>query len=583
MVEAPRPSAWRAPLALLAALVLVRGFLVLCCADVFFYGEELGKGGVAKAILDRPPIPYHQLAYAYHEGGGFVVCHLRALAFVAVGETILAAKLVALATTSLVLIAGYVLAKEAFGRRAAAIFGALFVLCPDAWLRFSSVSIGTHFEALFFQATILVATFRILRSGGGRRRDWALLGVASGFGLYFSLVALGAIATAGILLLGGLRGRIWSRGLAYGIGGALAGALPLFVMLSIVGLDAVRVRGFGVVARETVGPLRALADLIAPLRATGGADDWIQLALTAALAVASAFVVRDRRARLAALGILAYLAVYMAIYLGSGLAVSMNGIWLIWWRMCPVWLFGTLLAAAAIDALLDRRRAIGVPALALLVAAGLADVARLTADARPDRIAENARFVASARGYDWVEYFDQLVHHLDGDESAKIAALLRLDDPTHLLPAGIAHTVFEESGRPLHEVIAIARGAFGPRYHEAVLGLGHHLHPMPGYDVPAAFARMGEIAAADRPAFARALGRTGLGQRYRRDRLVEQIEQPAPAELRDDFLSGFGWRVWRAYMLDPAGGEAFVATRPPAERAPIERGLAYERAAWMRP
>src|SRR5690606_27914256 len=119
MVDPERASPWRGLVPTLLLLVLVRGFLVLACAEVFFYGEELGKGGVAKAIVDGPDIPYHQLAYAYHEGGGFVVCHLRALAFLVVGESLLAAKLVAIATTSLVLVAGFLLAAEAFGRRAA--------------------------------------------------------------------------------------------------------------------------------------------------------------------------------------------------------------------------------------------------------------------------------------------------------------------------------------------------------------------------------------------------------------------------------------------------------------------------------
>lgn len=588
MVDARRgadvpASPWRGLPAVLLALVLVRGLLVLSCADVFFYGEELGKGGVAKAIVDGADIPYHQLAYAYHEGGGFVICHLRALAFLVVGQSILAAKLVAIATTSLVLVAGFLLAAEAFGRRAALIFGVLFVLCPDAWLRFSLVSIGTHFEALVFQGAILVTTFRILRHGGEGRRDWFYLGLACGFGLYFSLVALGAIGAAGLMLIFGLRRKFAGRGLAYATLGALIGAIPLFVMLRLVGLDAVRVRGFGLVEREHPSPWSAVMDLLTPLRAEGRVDDWLQLVLVGGLALTSAFLVRERRARLAALGILGYLAVYMAIYLGSGLAVSMNGIWLIWWRMCPVWFFGIVLAAAAIDALLDRRRAIGVPALALLVAAGIADVARLVADGRPDRLAANAAYIARAKGYDFTEYFDQLVGHLAGTEKDKIQAMLGFDDATHLLPASIAHSVFEHSELPLESVIAISRDAFGSRFEQAVLGLGHHLHPMPGYDVPAAFARLGEVPPEFRAGFSRALGRTGLGQRYRRDRLVEQIEQPVPDEWRPDFLFGFGWRVWRAYILDPAGGEAFVASRPAGERELIERGLAFERAAWMLP
>ncbi len=574
-------SPWRTLAPILLALVALRALLVFACADVFFYGEELGKGGVAKAIIDGTDIPYYQLAYAYHEGGGFVVCHLRALAFLAIGPTILAAKLVAITTTSLVLIAGFLLVFEAFGKRAAAIFGVLFILCPDAWLRFSLLSIGTHFEALLFQAAILVTTFRILRAHGQSNRDWFGLGIACGFGLYFSLVTLGAIGAAGLMLIVGLRTRIFGTGLAIGVGGALIGATPLFLMLRCVGLDAVRVRGYGLVERAHPGAWTSFLDLFAPLRAEGRIDDWIQLGLVAGLAVASLAVVRERRARLAVLGIVGYVAVYMAIYLGSGLAASMNGIWLIWWRMCPVWFFGIVLAAAAIDALLERRRAIGVTALALLAAAGIADIERLVAAGRPDRMVENAKYLAHARGYDFAEYFDQLVHHLDGDAHDKITAMMGLHDTTHLLPSSIAYAVFEHSDLPLQTIVAISREAFGSRFEQAALGLGHHLHPHAGYDVASAFDRIHEIRPDERSVFSRALGRTGLGQRYRRDRLLEQIRLPVPAEWRDDFLFGVGWRIWRAFLLDPAGGRDFVDRLPPEERDPILRGLAFERGAWM--
>ncbi|MBL8862096.1 MAG: hypothetical protein JNK02_08795 [Planctomycetes bacterium] len=577
---------WRDRLALaaaLVALVLVRGFLVLACADVFFYGEELGKGGVAKAILAPPDIPYHRLVYAYHEGGGFVVAHLRAAAFLVLGESLLATKLVAIGTSAMVLAAGFTLTLEGFGRRAALLFGALFVLCPDAWLRFSLVSIGTHFEALFFQAAILFLALRIARDGSGGARDWLLLGLAAGCGVYFSLVTLAAIAAAGALLVLALRRRLLGRGLAIATVAALVGAAPLWWMLSRVGLDAVRVRANPAVPHEPRGFLTSVADLFVPLVREGRLDDWIQLGLLGPLAAAAIWLVRERRARLAAAGVLLYLGTYFVLYFGSGLAVSMNGIWLIWWRMCPAWLFGCVLAAAALDALLARRRLLGASLVGLFVAAGLADLARLTATGRPDRLFANAQHLARSKGYDLSEYFDQLVHHLDPGEAGRIRTLLEIDEPTHLLPSAAAHNVFEETDLPLARVIAISREAFGPRFEAALLGLGHHLHPRPGYDLRAAFERLGELPEDLRGPLARALGRTGLGQRFRRDRLVEQLEIPVPAEHREAFLVGAGWRVWRAYLLDPEGGEAFIASRPPAERAALGRGLALERAAWTLP
>jgi len=583
MVEvAPRPT-WRALALLLVFLVLVRGFLVLSCAEVFFYGEELAKGGAAKAILDSPPIPYHQLVYAYHEGGGFVIAHARALSFLLVGESLLATKLVAIATSALVLVVGVTFARESFGRRASIVFGVLFVLCPDAWLRFSLLSIGTHFEALFFECAILLLAFRILRSAPGRARDWILLGLASGFGIYFSLVIAAAIAAAGAMLLVGLRARILGRGLALATAAAIVGASPLLWMLGRVGIDALRVRGQSLAGGERSGPIGTLGDLFAPLVANGRVDDWLQFAILGSAALSSAWILRERGSRLAALWILGFLGVYFALYLGSGLATSMNGLWLLWWRMSPTWFFATLLAAAVIDALLTRRRAVAGALIAVLVAAGLMDVVRLARTGRPDLIPANAAFLARAKGYDFAEYFDQIVHHLDGDERERIRVLLALRDDTHLLPSAIAHNVFEESELPFERVLDISRAEFGQRFDDALLGLGHHLHPRPGYDIPAAFERLAESPADLRTQLARALGRTGLGQRFRRDRLVEQIETPLPPEFRDAFLEGVGWRIWRAYLLDPAGGLAFVESRPVEERAALMRGLALERAAWTLP
>jgi len=583
MVEAaPRPT-WRALALLVLFLVLVRGFLVLSCAEVFFYGEELAKGGAAKAILDSPPIPYHQLVYAYHEGGGFVIAHARALAFLLVGESLLATKLVAIATSALVLVVGITFARESFGRRASIVFGVLFVLCPDAWLRFSLLSIGTHFEALFFECAILLLAFRILRSAPDRARDWILLGLASGFGIYFSLVIAAAIAAAGAMLLVGLRARILGRGLALATAAAIVGASPLLWMLGRVGIDAIRVRGQSVAGGEPSSPISTLGDLLAPLVANGRVDDWLQFAILGSAALSSAWILRERGSRLAALGILGFLGVYFALYLGSGLATSMNGLWLLWWRMSPTWFFATLLAAAVIDALLTRRRAFASAILAVLVAAGLMDVVRLARTGRPDLIPANAAFLARAKGYDFAEYFDQIVHHLDGDDRERIRVLLALRDDTHLLPSAIAHNVFEESELPFERVLDTSRVEFGPRFDDALLGLGHHLHPRPDYDISAAFERLAESPADLRTQLARALGRTGLGQRFRRDRLVEQIETPVPPEFRDAFLEGVGWRIWRAYLLDPAGGLAFIEARPVEERAALMRGLALEREAWTLP
>ena len=57
----------------IVVVALLRAWLALSCADVYFYGEELAKGTCAKVILEGPAVPYWKAVYGYHEGGGFVV------------------------------------------------------------------------------------------------------------------------------------------------------------------------------------------------------------------------------------------------------------------------------------------------------------------------------------------------------------------------------------------------------------------------------------------------------------------------------------------------------------------------------
>ena len=47
----------------------MRLVFVLALGDVFFYGEELEKGTVAKMLLDGIEIPYARMPFHPYEGG----------------------------------------------------------------------------------------------------------------------------------------------------------------------------------------------------------------------------------------------------------------------------------------------------------------------------------------------------------------------------------------------------------------------------------------------------------------------------------------------------------------------------------
>lgn len=167
-------------LGFLLLCAVVKGALVLSLADVFFYGEELEKGTAAKAMLDSLPVPHHQLAYHYYEGGGFVVSHLKALAFLAVGENVLAHKLVALVFVLGVLAAGWGFVKASFGTRAASWFALLFIFAPESFQKLSLINLGIHIEASVFLFGTLWLGARLAFGEQRRRREWLLLGLVTG-------------------------------------------------------------------------------------------------------------------------------------------------------------------------------------------------------------------------------------------------------------------------------------------------------------------------------------------------------------------------------------------------------------------
>jgi hypothetical protein len=556
---------------LVALLVAARAALVLACADVFFYGEELAKGTAAKAMIDHLPVAHYQKNLAYHEGGGFVVTHLKALAFLLVGESLLAHKLVAIALTALLLVIGVVFVRETFGDRAARIFGFLFVLCPDSYLRFSLLDLGTHFEALIFIALILRYAYRVLRANGEDLADWAKLGLASGFGIYFSLQCAPAIACAALYLVLGLRARVFCRGLALATLTTLIGVSPLLMMLKLVGNAAIRVRGQDVISHSGTGIWQSISDIAIALDAVG----WMWVVSFVALIALGFARHRSRDIVLPALGLVGYMALFSALYLFSGLAVGTAGHWFIFLRSSALWFFGTILVAAFLGRETSGWLSKAHCALTVLGVIAFVSVLRT---GRPAHPFENARIVATTKGVNYAEYFDYFKDHLELSTPDKIRLMMKFKDDSDLLPSGIAHALFDKSDLPLAQVLEITKTSFFPRTTDALLGLGHYLHPDQGYDVPAAFREIESAPEELRPVLAEAIGRTGIGPRLRLDRIALQLEIAVPPQYRDAYVRGAGWRVYFACRLNPDTARAFIAEQPEADRAALTAGCEAARA-----
>lgn len=590
-------------LAFLALLLVARVLLLACGADVHGYGEEFAKGAAARLIVSDlraadggTGIPLWNVPYVLHEGGGTIVTLAKAALFLVVGPSVLANKLVALATTAATLLALLAAARELFGPRAAAASGLLFVFAPDAFLRFSLLSLGTHFEAAFFVAALAALSARIALRRDDRARAWFALGVASTLGAYASLVVLPALVVA-LARVGLARGRalVSRRGAALALG-LVAGAAPWLWMVRNAGLDAVRVRGSGPGggAAEPVRAFGILAERVFAL-------DAGRLALVAgfvALCGAAAFVaVRARRgehgetpgavaasavfAREAA-WILATIALFLAAYGASGFALHPDVAWFFFLRTTPAWIGCVLLAGGAFAVLDERGRAaqtVGRALLALLVLVGALDAGRLALEGRPSAPVENLRLFATTQGYDWAEYLAKLERRLDGGPEEKLARLARIDDAPARLDPDLALCVFEHAGVPLPAALETLHRALGARAEGAIVGLRFFVHPTFGHDPDAAFAALATAREEDRPALAEAIGRAGLGPRFRADRLREQLERAVEPEWRERWLLGAGWRLYRCFPLRPDLARAFLDAQPPERRAALERG--YARASEM--
>ncbi|HVS19917.1 MAG TPA: hypothetical protein VMT18_15030 [Planctomycetota bacterium] len=570
----------------LVAFVATRVLLAAACADVFGYGEEFAKGAAAKAMLDGLDLPHHRLTYVYHEGGGFVVSHLTALLFLALGPSVLAVKLAALTVSTLVLAAALGFVSEHLDRRALGAVALAFVLAPLGVQRASLLSLGTHFAAMLFVLLVLRVALRIARRARGEpcpASDAWTLGLCSGFGLYVSALLVPAVAVAGVVLV---VARVGRRVALHATAAFALGALPLWSMLALVGTDALRVRSEAGVVRPSPSTAESLRALFGPIALSR--DLWVWFAAAATVALALVGLARASRALRAV--VLGYLALHAAAFVASGLAVhyyspDLTAAWLLELRLVPLWLFGVLLAAAGAAHLWGTGGAagrLGGAAFLLVLAPGAQSFAALLRDARPDRPFANLRLLASLRGYSYHEYFAYFVGHLDGGAAERTQVLLRFDDdPALVVPSVAEHVHLEAWTRAPETLVRDAREAFGEHADLALLAAGRALHGGWARDFERAFERVRAQPVESHQTLAEALGRGGVRDRWLAEDLDPQLAVEVPDHLRAAYLEGVGWRASQVLRYRPDLAERWLEGQEPATRealrAGYERGRALDR------
>jgi len=541
-------------LALLVLLLAARSALCLSLSDVFFYGEELEKGAAAKAMLDGVALEHHQLAYHYYEGGGFAISHLDALAFLAVGENLLALKLVALLFNALILFAGCALCERNFGRGCAVVFGLLFVFAPESFQKNSLLALGIHFQALLFVLLILHFAARAAFEADRSRRTWLALGLASGLGIWFSYGCLPVAAYAIAFAFLRSPGRRIASTL-WGGAGLAVGLLPLALLYARVGGEVFDVHGASLLGAPGTSKVELVRQFLDSIYRDRRPDELaLLLLLPLAPLLGAAAVLSSPSAPADRLRILLFggaLVVFLLAYLASGFTVGAVYHYFLFHRLSQAWLLASVLAAAGIARFaMHSSRALRTGAWSLLLAltgAGMLGLVSTVQRGEGRDLARNWSVLTRTKGYAYEEYFGKIQDHIGGGVEEELRALLGFREPEReLLEAALATNAFGDGARSLEEVRALLEGLGLEETSGFALGLGPMLRAREGEDLAARMAAAGRGPEDWRSSLEEAVGRFGLGFSNTEDRLEEELRIGIERSFPDAYFRGVGYRLWHA-------------------------------------
>jgi len=569
-------------------MVVLKSAFVLSLGDVFFYGEELEKGTAAKAMLDGLPVPHHQLAYHYYEGGGFVISHLKAVAFLLVGENLLAHKLVALIFNAAILPVGWGFTRRLFGPVAAFWFGLLFVFGPESFQKLSLISLGIHFEAGLFLLGTMSLGARILFAGDRRVRTWLVLGLVTGFGVYFSYqIALAALWV--LLLLALFRTRVLLRtGWLPGLAGSLLGVAPLVMMYALVGDRIFDIHGDSLFGGDSaVSNLELFRGWLSSiyvdqvLGTPVSAILWPLAIVGASVVLATRDEPGDEGRRLRGAYVFGYLSLFSITYLSSNFVLGQVYHFFDLMRVTPLWLFGAVLIAGALGKLsVGESRAPRTAALIVgggLVLLGARGSWLVLRGGHPELPAENWEILTHTKGYSYDQYFAKVFWHFEATDREKLELVETFDeDARGLLRADAAVNVFRDPHPDLGEAFSrarkIIRGTGADRVADYELGLGPLLVIGHGWDNTRAIATVSAAEPELREVMFEALGRFGGGKYPLRDHLRAEVERGLTLSPADAYLRGLGRFLYTRFRVDPLGAAEFIDEQPRAARDALREG-----------
>jgi len=545
-----------------------RSLIVLSLADVFGYGEELQKACAGKAMLDGLAVPHHQLAYHYYEGGGFVISHLDALAFLCFGESLLSVKLVALVLGAAILAAGWFFCRRSGGLAAARIFALLFVLAPDSVQRNSLLTLGIHSHAILFMAWILALTVRLAFERDLRPRIWLAWGVSAGFGFYFSYQCALTIAVSLATLVLVLRRDLWSRTTAWGFLGLLIGLAPLLWMASNVGSEVLNIHGAGLVEVST-SKLDILRQFfLSVFSQRGWLDSLAVVAVVVTPAIAFAALARGaaRELRAGTRLVLANMALFCAAYVGSGFTVGAVYHYIVLQRLQPLWFLSVLalaLGAAAAQASSRRwLRRLAYACVAVPALVGAADLVRTLREGAAGPWTEHFQRLARTKGYAYSSYLEKFSAHLEGGRTDKMMVLLGFREPrSTMLQQAITVAMYGDGKTSIEEFEQDLRQLGVHQQHGFWLGLGPLLAEQLKGEPPDRVRWCANRPESEREVLIEAIGRWGEGDPVTQDRVLREGNRAIGARMPEPYFRGLGHRLYHARGV--AGSERYFLSRSP--------------------
>jgi len=591
-MSASRTGDLRTLLGLLVLWILARAAAVIALGDVFFYLEELAKGAAAQVMLQQPPVPHHQLAGHFYDGGAFSCAHFKALFFLLVGPSLLAHKLAALLWGAAILASGWRLARRHFGPQAGLLFGLLFVLAPEDLQKLSLLHVGNHWESTLFVLIVLDGAIGIGAGTHTRARDFAATGLAAGLGTYFSYQVPLITAPAILWATWHARGLVLGPRGALGLGSLLAGLAPFWTMLALVGERMFDIHGQSLLQRsgnlerlmamlrslvEGRSPREVASTFLLPLYAFGGCA-W--------LALRGDLPVRSR-----ALILAGCVAFWSGVYATSTFVLGAVYHYFVLARLAPPWVLLVLFSAIATSALIKSPsswpRRLGHAALTVLLLLGALNTVAIVRAGRPGSPRANLELLQGTKGYSYAYYFTMILPHMGGDERTRLAALAGLEEDRRLLLGDLATAAFTDGSRELASIL-VAVDALDPAGRDELLkGLGPWLASRSGNDALTALDQANALGGELREPLCEAAGRFGGGWGDSPQLLGAQIALVVGRPGAEAWLRGAGQRLLRRFVLSPYGGPELVlnpqaalewiARQPLPAQAPLREGFEQAR------